>query len=225
MAIRQQSSTPATGPAPAAAVLGTALAVADQQAALRRQLHWRMGAAGLLTLLLLAAWPVLDYLSPPDDPMASGPQFTEPVPVKKAQPALKVDEPLVEAPVVVPVLAGPQASGAAIEQLLPPVEASSPAINPSQAVAGSEAAPAVAPLAVVPPRPLSGHALQSSPLPDQQRAAELQARLAQEGLPSSIETRLQVGPFRSRAEAESARRKLQTLGIAADPVLLKGGRP
>jgi hypothetical protein len=40
------SSTPATGPAPAAAVLGTALAAADQQAALRRQLHWRMGAAG-----------------------------------------------------------------------------------------------------------------------------------------------------------------------------------
>jgi hypothetical protein len=152
MVIRQQDSTPATGPAPAAAVLGTALAVADQQAALRRQLHWRMGAAGLLTLLLLAAWPVLDYLSPPDDPMASGPQFTEPVPVKKAQPALKVAEPLVEAPVVVPVFAGPQASGAAIEQLLPPVEASSPATNPSQAAAGSEAAPAVAPLAVVPPR-------------------------------------------------------------------------
>jgi hypothetical protein len=63
-----------------------------------------MGAAGLLTLLLLAAWPVLDYLSPPDDPMASGPQFTEPVPVKKAQPALKIAEPLVEAPVVVPVV-------------------------------------------------------------------------------------------------------------------------
>ena len=225
MAIRPRSSTPEAAPAPAATVVGMAAAAADQQAALRRQLHWRMGAAGLLILLLLAALPLVDYLSPLDDPMAGGPQFTEPVPVKKAQPALKVDEPLVEAPVVVPVFAGPQASGAAIEQLLPPVEASSPATNPSQAAAGSEAAPAVAPLAVVPPRPLSGHALQSSPLPDQQRAAELQARLAQEGLPSSIETRLQVGPFRSRAEAESARRKLQTLGIAADPVLLKGGRP
>ncbi|MCU0812179.1 MAG: SPOR domain-containing protein [Thiobacillaceae bacterium] len=225
MAIRQASSTPAMGPTPAAAVVGAAPAAADQQAALRRQLHWRMGTAGLLILLLLAAWPIFDYLSPPDDPMAGSPRFTEPVPVKKALPAMKVAEPLVDAPIVVPVVAGPQASGAAIEQLLPPVEASSSATNPSQAPAGSETAPAVAPLAVVPRRPLSGHVLQSSPLPDQQRAAELQARLAQEGLPSNVETRLQVGPFRSRAEAEAARRKLQTLGVAADAVLLKGGRP
>jgi hypothetical protein len=104
MAIRPRSSTPEAAPAPAATVVGMAAAAADQQAALRRQLHWRMGAAGLLILLLLAALPLLDYLSPLDDPMAGGPQFTEPVPVKKAQPALKVAEPLVEAPVVVPVV-------------------------------------------------------------------------------------------------------------------------
>jgi cell division protein FtsN len=46
----------------------------------------------------------------------------------------------------------------------------------------------------------------------------LQAQLAREGIPSRIETRVQVGPFESPKEANVVRKKLNTLGI--DSVLL-----
>ena len=44
-------------------------------------------------------------------------------------------------------------------------------------------------------------------------AEELVTRLQQAGIPAQIESRVQVGPFASRAEADAARAKLKTLGI------------
>ena len=56
------------------------------------------------------------------------------------------------------------------------------------------------------------------------RAEELHAKLTLEGIPSTIEARVEVGPFKTRQEAEAARAKLKALGI--DAVLLppKGGK-
>jgi DedD protein len=44
-------------------------------------------------------------------------------------------------------------------------------------------------------------------------AEELRARLELQGIPSSIEARVQVGPFKTREEVESAREKLRALGM------------
>lgn len=45
-------------------------------------------------------------------------------------------------------------------------------------------------------------------------AQALQAKLKEQGIPTTLETRVIVGPFRERAEADAAREKLQALGIS-----------
>jgi DedD protein len=50
---------------------------------------------------------------------------------------------------------------------------------------------------------------------DIDNAKQLQARLAQHGIPSHTETRVQIGPFKSRDEADRAREKLKALGVSA----------
>jgi DedD protein len=44
-------------------------------------------------------------------------------------------------------------------------------------------------------------------------AEELVTKLQQAGIPAQVESRVQVGPFASRAEADVARAKLKSMGI------------
>ncbi len=83
------------------------------------------------------------------------------------------------------------------------------------------AAPPAVPAASA-PRLLSGYILQSDLLLDVRRAESLQARLAQEGIPATVETRLRIGPFRTRAESEAVRHRLKELGIETAPLAGKG---
>lgn len=199
----------------------------DRQAARRRQLQWRMRAAVLLALVLLAALTLLDELSTPDEAMLDSPQFTQPVAVRKV--AAKAVEPLERlAPLVdnVPVrtVVAAQASGAAIETVRPAAD-SLPASPALPAPPGAAAAPAVEQVLVEPSRAASGHLLQSGVLPDRRQAEELQAQFLQEGIPARVETRLQIGPFKTAAEAEAARRKLKVLGVDGLIVAGEGRRP
>ena len=57
-----------------------------------------------------------------------------------------------------------------------------------------------------------------------QLAEELHAKLALSGVPTSLETRVQVGPFKTREEAERAQRKLHELGVETVLVPPKGRR-
>ena len=50
------------------------------------------------------------------------------------------------------------------------------------------------------------------------------ARLVLEGIPSTIEARVQVGPFKSRAEAEAVREKMKAMGVDAVLLLPKGAK-
>lgn len=50
---------------------------------------------------------------------------------------------------------------------------------------------------------------------DLDNVKQFQAKLAQHGIPSHTETRVQIGPFKTRTEADRAREKLKTLGIPA----------
>jgi cell division protein FtsN len=93
----------------------------------------------------------------------------------------------------------------------------------------AEARPPVAPAPIVkdqapavvakqppaPPRLFSGYALQAGVFSDPHLAEELHAKLTLNGIPSTLETRVQVGPFNSREEAEAARVKMKELGIDA----------
>lgn len=73
-------------------------------------------------------------------------------------------------------------------------------------------------------RLFSGFSLQAGVFSSPQRAEELHARLTLSGVPSTLETRVQVGPFRTRQEAEAAQAKLRELGIGSVLVPPKGSK-
>ena len=224
MATRQTGKAPPPLAQPAPAPI--AGAGENGPSDLKRQLLWRMGLAGLMILALLAALAVFDAVNTPDEPVT--PQFSEPVPVRKRElvqaltPAAAPAEAPAEAPAAVPVPAEPEATAAPLDRsrtavaLVPRSEGIARPVPPPPAA--GEASPAA-------PRPATGYAWQSSVFPDLARAEEVQAKLAQEGIPASVETRLRVGPFRSRAEAEAARRKLKALGLDALTLVGPGGKP
>ncbi|MRD74049.1 SPOR domain-containing protein [Rhodocyclus tenuis] len=125
-----------------------------------------------------------------------------------------------------PAEKSPKASPPVVSTAPAPAAANPPAARPaaapaqaSAAAAAPPAAPAAAPaLPNTTPRLLSGFALQTGVFSDVRRAEEMHAMLTLNGIPSTIEARVQAGPFRSRAEAKAARAKLEALGI--DSVLL-----
>ena len=95
-----------------------------------------------------------------------------------------------------------------------------PRVVESSVATEKPAAPAPSPKLL--PRLLSGYSLQAGVFVDPQRAEELHARLVQEGIPATIETRVLVGPFKSRKESEAARAKLRAMGIASVPLPRNG---
>lgn len=72
--------------------------------------------------------------------------------------------------------------------------------------------------APTPQRLFSGFSLQAGVFSSTQRAEELYAKLQLNGIPATMETRVSVGPFKTREEADAAREKMKALGI--DSVLL-----
>lgn len=83
---------------------------------------------------------------------------------------------------------------------------------PEPLVANTRVAPA-RPAEPTAPRLFSGFLLQAGVFSSVQRAEELHAKLTLSGVPSTLETRVQVGPFRTRKEAEAAQARLKELGI------------
>lgn len=117
----------------------------------------------------------------------------------------------------------PQARSSEPKRALAPAEPEGSSAPPMP-VSRSEPEPALReaktaqPPPPAPPRLFSGYGVQAGVFADPRRAEELHARLVQAGIPASIESRVQVGPFKTREQAEAARAKLKELGI--DGVLL-----
>ncbi len=117
-----------------------------------------------------------------------------------------------------------------------PASASQPAASAPTRTSETKAAPVSAPAAraeppiaaaqpqPAPPRLFSGYALQAGVFSDPRRAEELHAKLTLEGIPSTIEARVQVGPFKNKEEAEAAREKMKALGIDAVMLMPKGAK-
>lgn len=80
-------------------------------------------------------------------------------------------------------------------------------------IGGHRNAPASRPLSQTFPSPNRQFALQLGVFSNLANAEDLRAKLELHGIPSTIEAKVQVGPFGSREEIEEARTKLRALGI------------
>jgi DedD protein len=169
----------------------------------------------------------------PAEPEASAPpidssaRLAEPPPRPEvpAQPALpRASQPATRAPssAVAPAVANAAKVGES-----KPAAVATPAIRPATP---AESAIQPQPTSATPPgqaalsRLFKGFALQAGVFTDPRRAEELHAKLMLEGIPSSIESRVEVGPFKTRAEAEAARAKMKSLGIDTVLLLPKGSK-
>lgn len=139
-----------------------------------------------------------------------------PPPVVAAQPSVPRKQPA-------PVRAASPVSTPAPAVPAQAAEVSAPPTTAMPAPSDTAASPAT-PVAPAPPRLFSGYAVQAGVFADPRRAEELQARLAQEGIPATIEARVQIGPFKTRAEADAARAKLTALGIESVLLPPKGAK-
>ena len=89
--------------------------------------------------------------------------------------------------------------------------ATQPAVKP--VIAAPASAPAPKPLAAgTAPK---AFVLQLGVFSNPANAIQLQEKLAQHGIQSYTETRVHVGPFKNKAEADEAMEKIRTLGIGA----------
>jgi DedD protein len=153
--------------------------------------------------------PVIPVEAPPPPVVSAQPVLPRPAPIWRPAPSARHAAPAASTP-------GAPVAAPATSTYSPPVERRPPAEQaPVPRVPESFAETREA---LAPPRLFSGYALQAGVFSDPRLAEELHARLTLNGIPSTLETRVQVGPFKSREEAEAARLKMKALGI--DAVLL-----
>lgn len=148
------------------------------------------------------------------EPEASAAPVDKSLPPVEAPPRPEVDSQ--------PVLPRAAPAGRPAQSAAPAAPAAAP--RPAETRPAAEPAPQareqepVAAPRPAPPRLFSGYALQAGVFSDPRLAEELHAKLTLNGIPSTLEARVQVGPFASREEAEAARVKMKALGI--DAILL-----
>lgn len=180
--------------------------------------------------------PVTPADNLPEPPVAAEPVAAEPAPAGPtvaASPASAAAENGVPQPSTATRRAPLAATGPEVPPV-PEATRSAPMVQervPATPVENAPQRPAVRieprPAAALPPlapRLFSGFVLQAGVFSSVQRAEELHARLTLSGVPSTLETRVQVGPFRTRQEAEAAQAKLRELGIQAILVPPRGAR-
>lgn len=160
-------------------------------------------------------------------PEAAAPAETKPVEPEATSAPVDKHAPRVDAPPP-PVVAAqpsvPRKPAAPVHSASPvSTEASAPPTPTPPAPSESAVSPTT-PAVPTPPRLFSGYALQAGVFADPRRAEELQARLVEAGIPATIEARVQVGPFKTRAEANAARAKLNALGIESVLLPPKGAK-
>lgn len=191
----------------------------------------------------VAPGPVRTAAAPPTEAPAARPEAaTEakpaeaPAVVAKAEPpAPAVPEgtsspgapPLQPLPAEKPLTKPATGRAASLRPSEPVPPAAAPAARPDPA---RELAAAPAPRRTTPSRPLTQaaerqYALQMGVFNNVANAEDLRAKLELNGIPATIEARVQVGPFASREEAEAARAKLKELGLDGGLLLTMKARP
>ncbi len=204
----------------------------DDQDELKKKLVRRVGIAGVLIVVLLGGLTLLEDVllekpaAPAPAPAAAAPaaeppkaeapsaeekkEEAKPEEEKKEEPRAepeKTETPLAPAPVPEPrpasrvVIKPPapaapakQAAPARVEKVEPAAPAPAPKADPAAVLARS-------------------YRLQMGVFTSASNAEELHAKLEKAGIPSYVESRVHVGPFKTQKEADAARRKLKELGL------------
>ncbi|MCE5181630.1 MAG: SPOR domain-containing protein [Betaproteobacteria bacterium] len=135
----------------------------------------------------------------PAAPSAPPPMTAKPAPAKPAAPAAAQHP-------AKPV------SMKKVESLAEVPQTKTQPAKPAVAEKSVESAPPPAPAKVAEPA-AKGYAVQLGVFSNLANAQQLQERLTQNGIKSYTETKLHVGPFQNKAEADQAIAKLRALGI------------
>lgn len=192
---------------------GTAGARAPARA--RRDRALRLAALAVLAAfaLMALALRVDESAAPPALEARKRPAAADPPAFALAAPARMAEAP----PAAESAPAGPAGTAAAAEAVeAVEAEAAEAELGAQPALA---AAPPVAPVALA-----DGYRVQLGVFGDPANAAALQAELAGRGLPAHVQSRVVLGPYARRAEAERAQAQLRRAG-AESGVLVAPQRP
>ena len=204
-------------------------AVAGNEQHLKQRAMRRLALAAVLIVGAIVGLGLLDHYTGRKRPAVAEAPPTEP-PVITTLPAPKPLEPGTTAPAPAPPPAtalppppppsvGEQPTAPSAAQ--PSTSSQPPAAHPAgqAAVRNGPAEPkprslAGAPAAVPALEARQGFVVQLGVFMTVENAQSLQARLKGQGIPAFLETRVVVGPFRDRAEADAVQHKLKDLGVA-----------
>lgn len=156
---------------------------------------------------------------PPPPPVAAAP-ISPPPPPPPAKPKTEPPPPPPpEAATKAPPPAPPPQPASIVPPMAPPPAAQKPAV-------AAPPPPVFAPPPPIAPAPPPSHAsvgyqVQLGLFSNLDNAARLVEKLQRQGITVKTETRVHVGPFQSRAEAEEAMTKLKELGLS--PLLAPAG--
>lgn len=146
---------------------------------------------------------------PVEPPAAEQPPAPEAAPQPATPPPPEVVNKALPAPSAKPAH-GVQKPAAAPQPV--PAKPAAPAPQPAPKPAEKAAAPAAKPAEAPAP---NGYVVQLGVFTNYANAQQLQERLAQNGIKSYTETRVHVGPFQNKAEADLALAKIKAMGIGA----------
>lgn len=153
--------------------------------------------------------------------MAALPKITVVAPAEAPAPAADKTAPAEPAhPPAHKTLPRPDAVTSAARPTVPPTPAVAAPATPTPAAPAARA-PA-APAKAKPDGSSTGYALQLGLFASPDNAEKLVSDLKQRGIQARTETRVQLGPFRTRAEADEAMERLKALGYA--PMLVPIGQ-
>lgn len=181
---------------------------------IRRKAAARLGIAALVTGLALASLWWLDRSgkeAPKPRPAAPSPIVSAPVAVPPPPPAAPSETADQDA-------AQPPAEAQAAEQQAPATPPPAPVVGAPMAPAPARPAHVAAPSAVTAPAAATAAAgdyvVQLGVFSNPRNARDLVARLQKKGIHAYTETRVQVGPFKDKAEAERVQAELKGMGIS-----------
>lgn len=191
--------------------------IQEEGSDIRRRALFRLAVAAAVTSAALAGLWWLDHSgkqekakpTPPPKPIVSAPP---PAPALAPEPPLSTEEPLAPSEPPPPPVIG---------KLPEPAPAVPAAAKPAQPPAPAPAKPL--PSAIM-PAAKGGFVVQLGVFSNPDNARELVERLRQQGIRAEMETRVHVGPFLNRAEAEKAQAELRKLGLTPVVTTVNGAR-
>src|SRR5262245_26522201 len=205
--------------------------IASASQELRKGIVLRLGFAIAVLIAVALAWHAFEPGVPaPEEhgaavasPHSSGPLVTAQVDAPSAQQSVADSTTSIATAPVTPVISAASASVADVTALESHDELhhSEGIIRTLRADTGDEKSESQQAAAVTAPAPAqnaktklpSGPHLQVGVFTHPENAAELKARLEAEGIPVVVATRVLVGPFKSKKEAEAMREKLKAMGM------------